>query len=203
MHTYVVPACLHTQHEIPTSRNVFQPKNSSFKVDSELVAHFCLWLSSLVVEHIFKPEDVFREPKLCILMAVAELGVRELDNLMAWGKKNGAWRQERDMAIRTRTCACIRIAWASRRAHHPLLANPGSLKMMACSCCFPPAVPNLRYFYSHTFKQPISFISSPSALNSFKNQESRVFVTIQPSWSLLSSSEDLCHKQIYCQLMNF
>lgn len=59
----------------------------------------------------FEAKDLFREPKLCMLMAAAELGVRELDSLMAWEKKKmGAWRQERDTAIRTRTCACIRTA---------------------------------------------------------------------------------------------
>lgn len=65
--------------------------------------------------------------------------------------------------------------------HCPLLAKPGSLKTMMYSCCFHSLVPSLRHFNRITFKQSISFNLSLSTLNTFKKQESRVFMTIKPS----------------------
>lgn len=56
-----MPSCLHTQRV--TSRNVvFQPKDSPLKTDNELHSSSCQ-LFSLVFEHIFQTEDLFRRAK--------------------------------------------------------------------------------------------------------------------------------------------
>lgn len=65
LHAYRRHASLsaHTACNIQSQKCHFPAKNSSFKVDNEQITQFCLWLSSLVFKHIFKPGDMFRRAK--------------------------------------------------------------------------------------------------------------------------------------------
>lgn len=170
-----MPSCLHTPRV--TSRNLaFQPKDSPFKTDNEFHSSSCQ-LFSLVFEHIFKPEDLFRRAKTMYSNGSCKTecwGARQPDGLE---KKNEHGDRKETKLLGQRlahvNCWCIRQHVV--QPHCPLLAKPGSLKTCSNSCCFHSLVPNLKHFKRITLSDsppPSPHLCLPSKLLKTKKTES-------------------------------
>lgn len=112
------------------------------------VACCCLLLRSSI---ILSQGICLGKPQLCVIMAVAELDLRERERETAECLENKiSWRQKGGMIIRRRISVCMQNILHSRECsaqpHCQLLGKLELLKMMIYPFYFHSLLPNFRHF---------------------------------------------------------